>query len=344
MAGAIRSFDWSSTELGSMDQWPSALKTALGMALNSKFPKSIIWGPGLITLHNDAFTPILGSKPEALGRSFRDVWKEAWDEIGPIAERAYSGEATFIEDFPLLINRHGYPEQCYFTFCYSPIRDEQGIVRGMIDTVVETTKTVEAQRQTRLLAGELEHRIKNTMSVILAIINQTLPSVGLEGQTKDLLVGRIAALAQAQSLMSGAHNVGADISEVIKRALLPFQTNDGRFELHGASVELSSRQTLMLALAFNELATNAIKYGALSSSTGKVVIKWSRDAAETGEEFVLTWTETGGPAVSRPQRRGFGSRIIEQVLSQEFRGHAEVIYDPAGVRFELRTKMSHIGT
>jgi len=343
MAKAIRSHDWSSTELGPLDGWPSALKTALSMALNSKFPKSIIWGPGLITLHNDAFRPILGNKPAALGRSFSEVWKEAWEQIGPIAERAYSGEATFIEDFPLVIDRNGYPEQCYFTFCYSPIRDEHGVVRGMIDTVVETTKTVEAQGQTRLLAGELEHRIKNTMSVISAIVGQTLRSTGVEGQAKDLLVHRIAALAEAQSLMSGPHAARADISNVIERALLPFRTDKGRFELHGSSVDLSSRQALMLALAINELATNAIKYGALSTPAGKVIIEWTTEGASDGDEFRLTWVETGGPHVRKPDRRGFGSRITGLALSSEFRGQAEVTYAPSGLRFELRAKMAHLG-
>src|SRR5690606_32773955 len=118
----------SMNDLGPLEGWPSALKIALGMALNSKFPKCILWGPQLITLHNDAFRPILGAKPPALGQPFSEVWSEAWHEIGPIAERAYAGEATFIENFPLEIERHGYPEQCYFTFCYSPIRDENGIV------------------------------------------------------------------------------------------------------------------------------------------------------------------------------------------------------------------------
>src|SRR5690606_13591319 len=87
MAEAIRSYDWSMNDLGPLERWPSALKIALGMALNSKFPKCILWGPQLITLHNDAFRPILGAKPLALGQPFSEVWSEAWHEIGPIAER-----------------------------------------------------------------------------------------------------------------------------------------------------------------------------------------------------------------------------------------------------------------
>lgn len=97
-------------------------------------------GPDLITIHNDAFVPILGDKASAIGRSFRDVWAEAWSQIGPIAERAYAGESTFIENYPLLIDRHGYGEQTYFTFCYSPLKGDDGKIVGMIDMVVETTE------------------------------------------------------------------------------------------------------------------------------------------------------------------------------------------------------------
>ncbi len=98
------------------------------------FPQAIVWGPQLITLYNDAFTPILGNKPYALGRTFSEVWSEAWAEISPICDAAFQGHATYIENFPLVIERGQAQEQAYFTFCYSPIRDPQGAVVGMLDT------------------------------------------------------------------------------------------------------------------------------------------------------------------------------------------------------------------
>lgn len=201
---------------------------------------------------------------------------EAWDEIGPIADRAYAGEATFIENFPLTIERHGYAEQCYFTFCHSPIRDDTGLVMGMIDTVVETTGVVEAQKQARLLAGELGHRIlKNTLSVVSAIVSQTLESAGVEGEAKTALGQRIGALAEAQSLLSRVHAAQAGLRDVVDQSLLPFDIGAGRFAIDGPPVDLSARQALMLALPLNELATKAIKYGALSSTSDAVNITWS---------------------------------------------------------------------
>ena len=343
MGAAIRGHDWSASELGPPAGWPPALKTAVGMALSSKFPKCIVWGPGLVTIHNDAFRPILGDKPPALGRSFRDVWSEAWHMIGPIAERAYAGEATFIEDYPLVIDRYGYPEQCYFTFCYSPIRDENGVVRGMMDTVIETTGTIETQRQARILNGELEHRIKNALSVLQAIVNQTFQSGRDKEEVREALMGRIGAMADAQALLTRAGMAEAGIREVIEHALAPFRSGEGRFEIAGTPVSLSAKQALSLALAINELATNALKYGALSSDSGRVSITWKAGRPGSDDALHLAWTESGGPPVVPPARRGFGSRILETVLAQDMMGEARLVHDPAGLRYELTTRMAHVG-
>ncbi|UVL82402.1 response regulator [Pseudomonas sp. B21-028] len=142
MAERVRCHDWASTPLGSPTQWPDVLKTTVALSLASHFPQAIVWGADLIMLYNDAFVPILGNKPDALGRRFDEVWREAWSDIGPIVQGAFDGQATYIENFPLVIERGDGPEQAYFTFCYSPIRDQFGKVVGMLDTVTETTSTV----------------------------------------------------------------------------------------------------------------------------------------------------------------------------------------------------------
>jgi signal transduction histidine kinase/CheY-like chemotaxis protein len=151
MAQAIRDQDWAMSPLGAADGWPDTLKTTVGLMLGSGFPQAVVWGPDLVTLYNDAFIPILGDKPAALGRSFQDIWREAWTDIGPIAEAAFAGRATYIEDFPLVVERGRGPSQAYFTFCYSPVRDHQGRVLGFLDTVTETTATVISTRRLRFL-------------------------------------------------------------------------------------------------------------------------------------------------------------------------------------------------
>ncbi len=151
MAERVRQHDWASTPLGPLEQWPDVLKTTVALCFASSFPQSIVWGPQLTMLYNDAFIPILGDKPYTLGRPFSEVWHEVWDQISPIAKAAFEGHATYIENFPLLIERGAGPEQAYFTFCYSPIRDPQGKVVGMLDTVTETTATVFLARRLAVL-------------------------------------------------------------------------------------------------------------------------------------------------------------------------------------------------
>ena len=151
MAEQVRQHDWANTPLGPPEQWPDVLKTTVALCLASSFPQSIVWGPQLTMLYNDAFIPILGDKPYALGRPFSEVWREVWADVAPIANAAFEGHATYIENYPLVIERGAGPEQAYFTFCYSPIRDPQGKVVGMLDTVTETTPTVFLTRRLAVL-------------------------------------------------------------------------------------------------------------------------------------------------------------------------------------------------
>ncbi|MDE1179936.1 ATP-binding protein [Paraburkholderia sp.] len=160
MADRVRTHHWHTTPLGPIERWPASLRVAANMVLASNFPGCLAVGRELTMIYNDAFVPILGRKPFALGRSFRDVWAEAWDVIGPIAERTLAGESTFIEDFPLEVIRYGVVEQTYFTFCYSPVFDEHGNVTGLLDTVVETTAKVFAERKLQAFAAALEDEVK----------------------------------------------------------------------------------------------------------------------------------------------------------------------------------------
>jgi signal transduction histidine kinase len=166
MAERVRHHDWANTPLGPLEHWPDVLKTTVALCLASSFPQAIVWGPALITLYNDGFIPILGDKPDALGRPFNEIWQEAWPQISPIADAAFAGEATFIENFPLTIERGGAPEQAYFTFCYSPIRDVQGKVVGMLDTVTETTATVVLSQRLAELNASLEQRVTERTTLL----------------------------------------------------------------------------------------------------------------------------------------------------------------------------------
>ena len=160
MAERVRQHDWANTPLGPLEQWPDVLKTTVALCFASSFPQAIVWGPQLITLYNDAFIPILGAKPDPLGRPFSEVWHEVWADISPIADAAFQGHATYIENFPLVIERGPTRDQAYFTFCYSPIRDREGKVVGILDTVSETTTTVFLARRLAVLDA-ISHTVAN---------------------------------------------------------------------------------------------------------------------------------------------------------------------------------------
>jgi signal transduction histidine kinase/DNA-binding response OmpR family regulator len=148
----IRSKDWSATALGPADQWPQSLKTTLGILLNSRYPMFVFWGPERIKIYNDGYRPITGHKhPWALGRPAREVWPEIWADIEPLVDRALGGAPTWSDDLLLFMERHGFPEEVYFTFSYSPIRDESGGIGGMFCACTETTAQVVGERRLRTL-------------------------------------------------------------------------------------------------------------------------------------------------------------------------------------------------
>ena len=149
MGALMRSIDWGATELGPVERWPQSLRTAVSICLSSRFPILIWWGPELIKLYNDAYRPMLGAKhPRSMGQKGRECWAEIWDIIGPMLESVMvHGQATWSDDQMLPLHRHGYTEECYFTFTYSPIRDELGGVGGVFCAVIETTKRVIGERR-----------------------------------------------------------------------------------------------------------------------------------------------------------------------------------------------------
>jgi two-component sensor histidine kinase len=323
MARRVREFDWASTPLGPIAQWPVELRTAAGLVLESGFPKALMWGPSLTTIYNDAFRPILGSKPEALGRSFRDIWAEAWDVLGPIADRAYGGVPTYIENFEVELDRFGRPAPGWFTFSYHPVRMADGSVGGVMDTVVETTAMVRAHREAELLRDELAHRLKNTLAMVQAIASRSF--AGHPGM--DAFQARLRALGEAYDVLLQQRWGAAPMRRMIDTLLSPY---GDRIALDGPDVLLGPRTMVALSLVLHELATNAIKYGALSVPEGGVSLRWQQDAGG----LVIRWREAGGPPVATPDRTGFGSRLIDMGWSGI--GRVERRYPVSGVEVDLR--------
>lgn len=343
MGAAIRRHRWEETPLGPVAEWPAALRISVSALINNAFPGCLCWGPDLTMIYNDAFAPILGRKHPCLGRPFAEVWAEAWDDIGPIADRAMAGQPTFIEDFELEIHRFDQPETAHFTFCYSPVLDEDGVVRGMLDTVVETTAKVRAERLSRLRNRELAHRSRNAFALVSALVGRTHRTSATKEEAQEKLQMRLGSLVRAQDALVRDEAPGAEVAQVVEQALEPFRDGSGAIEASGAPVRLGSDQATALSLALHELATNAHKYGALSVPGGRATIRWGIGRDPGGDVFRLDWAESGGPAVAPPARRGFGSSLIQDALAQALGGEAKLTYPPEGVRFAVVSPASRLG-
>ncbi len=154
MAAQVRAFAWEATSIGPLEQWPAALRITVATMLECQLPMYLAWGEDFVQIFNDAYVPILGAKGvSALGARAPDTWAEIWPQIGPMWQRALGGEPVGFDDFKLTIDRFGYPEDVYFNFSYSAVRDEQGQARGLLVTFAETTEKVLTSRRLAFLDG-----------------------------------------------------------------------------------------------------------------------------------------------------------------------------------------------
>jgi two-component sensor histidine kinase/PAS domain-containing protein len=201
----------------------------------------------------------------------------------------------------------------------------------LIGTVRDITERKEAEHRNQLLNGELQHRIKNTFAMVSAIATQTLKGDAILEQ-RDTFNARLHTLAHAHDLLMGREEATGTIREVVEAALAPHRGSAEQFVIDGPELPLTHRQTLSLALAIHELATNATKYGALSATSGQVSIQWDQQSRGVdGQAFTLRWEEQGGPPVQAPTRSGFGSRLITRVLAADFHGQVTLDFTPAGL-------------
>ena len=239
MGALMRSTDWSRTPLGPIAAWPQSLRSALSICLNSRFPIALYWGPELALLYNDAWSSIPGDKhPWALGRPGHEVWPEIWDTIGPLyAQVRATGEGVWLEDRLLPMHRHGYTEECYFNFTFSPIRGENGGVEGIFNAVVETTFRVLEERRVRALR-ELGERTAAARSAEQACV---LAAAALAGAAADMPFcllylldedGRVR-LAAAAGLSPGgpASPAGFGVADAAAPWPLAAVLNSGRVEV-----------------------------------------------------------------------------------------------------------------
>ena len=211
-------------------------------------------------------------------------------------------------------------------------RDPDGRARRLVGAHIDITDRKIAEDHQRLLIHELNHRVKNTLATVQSIAAQTLRHASSPSQAREAFESRLMALSRAHDVLTRENWEGAGLRNIVAEAIGPYSkpTSD-RIDIEGSDLRLSPRMALALAMALQELATNAVKYGALSNATGRIAVAWAVDPATAPPRLRLHWIESGGPPVRRPESRGFGSRLIERSLAQDLDGEATIAFEASGV-------------
>lgn len=190
---------------------------------------------------------------------------------------------------------------------------------------------------------ELEHRFKNILTIVRSIVSQSLHSASSVDEAKEVVDGRLAALGGAVDQLLSAQWEAAPLPALAEQSLAHFSLYAERLRLDGPAVRIGPQAAMTLTLTFHELATNAIKYGALSNGVGVVELSWKILGSGDQAELWLQWAERGGPPVTPPERRGFGSRLICTAAGRSMGGHAELEFPTSGVIWTLVVPIAVIG-
>jgi PAS domain S-box-containing protein len=213
----------------------------------------------------------------------------------------------------------------------TPILGVDGAPDRILVVSRDMTERQKAEEHRELLIHELNHRVKNTLATVQSIAAQTLRGADVDASVRETFEARLFALASAHDVLTEESWDGARLRDIVDRVLRPYLAREGRFAIEGPDVRLSPQSALALAMALHELATNAAKYGALSSETGRVSVVWATAGRDGSRRLLLRWAESGGPPVEPPRRKGFGSRLIERGFAGELGGEARIAFEPAGV-------------
>lgn len=242
--------------------------------------------------------------------------------------RALEGQSSTYE-----VYRMGHWFECYT----EPLHDRSGQIAGVVGLAIDISERKKADRRQRLMMDELDHRVKNTLASVVSIAEQTISSSDSLNEFRQSFLGRVIAMARTHEALASGKWEGVDLRGVVDRIMRPHgQVDSSRVVIHGESIRLPASSALPITLTLHELATNAAKYGALSSESGQVTIAWETLKTETGESSVrITWHETGGPIVTPPTDTGMGTQLIEGLIEYELRGTVHLEYAPEGFQCEL---------
>jgi PAS domain S-box-containing protein len=286
-----------------------------------------------IIFANDSFLSLTGyERKEVLGQSFNFLMARGADPEA-LAQIRIEFEGRSDSGSEVLYRRKDGSEFWAALFI-SPVRDGKGDIVQHFASFVDLTRQKKEQAQSKMLIDELNHRVKNTLSTVQSIIWQALRTTSDPKVIWESIETRLFALSRSHDLLTRENWESAGLADVLHDALEPFVVADGRAEritIAGENIRFPPKAALALGIAFNELATNAVKYGAFSNERGSIVIDWKIEPRSEGDRLILRWQETDGPPVNPPSRKGFGSRVIERGLAHELEGTVALDYPSTGV-------------
>jgi two-component sensor histidine kinase len=207
---------------------------------------------------------------------------------------------------------------------------------NLLGAALERLRVVEqlraAVREKDLLIGELNHRVKNTLTTVQSIASQTLRNAPDLDHASSAIESRLIALSQVHNVLTDRSWADVGLRDIVAQAVEPYRSRgEDRIHVQGPPIQVPPRMALALAMALQELATNAVKYGALSNGTGQIKVRWKLNGPSAPDRLHLMWEETGGPPVHKPARRGFGTRLIERSLADDLGGAVKIEFAPRGV-------------
>jgi two-component system, chemotaxis family, CheB/CheR fusion protein len=222
-----------------------------------------------------------------------------------------------------------------------PYRSIDNFIVGVVITFIDVTAITRAEERQRLLLAELQHRVRNTLGVVRSIARRSAESSTTVQEYAAHLDGRLNAFARTQALVTRDPEGGVDLEYLVVEEFLAYNAREGeQIRVSGPKVRFQSKAAETFALAIHELATNAVKYGALSQPAGRVEITWRLDESTGPAALVFEWRERGGPQVTPPPRKAFGTELLERTLAFEFKGQTTIAYNPAGLQCTITIPLS----
>ena len=287
---------------------------------------------------NEAICAITGYSREHLlaNKLFTHTHPDDADADRASFRKQVAGELEFYSVEKRFVRKDG--RVIWLSVRSSPVRAADGHLLYLVRVVQDITERKAAEQRQKLLIDELNHRVKNTLATVQSLASQTARGAPTPEAFREGFESRLIALSKAHDQLTRHHWESAELRELLSASIAPYiGLGSERIALRGEDIVLRPRAVLTLAMAFHELTTNAAKYGALSVPGGRIEIRWQLLHADADGRPLLRidWAEQGGPTVAEPQRRGFGSKLIEGSIAAELGGSACLAFEPAGLRCEI---------